>query len=286
MSIFDGLFKKPKNKLEKGGLTGAVPTAPDGLYVKCSNCKAVLETEQLRKSFQVCFDCNQHFRISARDRITYLCDLGSFVERDGDVEPKDVIGFPDYVKKIESAQRCGETEAIVTGTASVEGNPLAIFVMESRFMMGSMGSAVGEKIARLFEYALKNRLPVVGFSLSGGARMHEGIISLMQMAKTSAAIKKHSDAGLLFVSVFCDPTTGGVTASFASLGDICLAEPKALIGFAGPRVIEQTIRQKLPTGFQRAEFLLKAGFVDAIVPRSEQRERIGYLLGLHKEGGK
>ncbi|MCL2370806.1 MAG: acetyl-CoA carboxylase, carboxyltransferase subunit beta [Firmicutes bacterium] len=276
--ILKGLFGKPKNKLERGGESGVAPFAPDGLYIRCVNCKKSILTGDMAQNLQVCPECGRHFRIGARERINIICDKGTFVETDSDVAPKDVISFPDYERKITEAQKCGETEAVVTGTGKVGGIKTAVFVMESRFMMGSMGSGVGEKIARLFELAIKEQLPVIGFTLSGGARMQEGIISLMQMAKTSAAIKRHSDAGLLYIVVLTDPTTGGVTASFATLGDIILAEPGALIGFAGPRVIEQTIRQKLPPGFQKSEFLLKTGFVDAIVPRKEQKEKLAYLL--------
>ena len=281
MISLKGLFKKPKNKPEDEGIAGGKPKAPDGLYTKCSGCKRSILTEEFEAALNVCAECGAHFKLPARARIAALCDGDSFAELNADVSSKDVIEFPGYKKKLDEAAKSGENEAVVTGTGTIDGTPCAVFVMESRFMMGSMGSAVGEKIARVFEYALENKLPVAGFTLSGGARMQEGIISLMQMAKTAAAIKRHSEAGLLYIVVLTDPTTGGVTASFATLGDIILAEPRALIGFAGPRVIEQTIRQKLPPGFQRAEFLLKAGFVDAIVPRGEQRERLGYLLKLH-----
>ena len=281
MISLKGLFKKPKNKPEDEGAAGGKPKAPDGLYTKCTGCKRSILSEEMYAALNVCPECGVHFKIPARERIAALCDEGSFAELFADVESADVIGFPGYKKKLDEAAKSGEPEAVVTGTAAIDGSPCAVFAMESRFMMGSMGSAVGEKIARLFEHATLHKLPVAGFTLSGGARMQEGIISLMQMAKTAAAIKRHSEAGLLYIAVLTDPTTGGVTASFATLGDIILAEPRALIGFAGPRVIEQTIRQKLPAGFQKSEFLLKAGFVDAIVPRGEQRERIGYLLKIH-----
>jgi acetyl-CoA carboxylase carboxyl transferase subunit beta len=222
--------------------------------------------------------------MNARQRIDFIADEGSFAEHDQDVEGEDVINFPGYDRKRKGAAlSSSEKEGVVTGTATIGGIPCALFVMEAYYMMGSMGRAVGEKITRLFEYAIEHRLPVVGFTVSGGARMQEGILSLMQMAKTSGAVKRHSDAGLFYLTVLTDPTTGGVTASFAMEGDVILAEPGALIGFAGPRVIEQTTRKKLPEGFQRAEFLLEHGFVDAIVPRSQERELVRELLAYHRE---
>jgi acetyl-CoA carboxylase carboxyl transferase subunit beta len=198
---------------------------------------------------------------------------------------KDVLGFPGYVNKLENTRNaCGENEGVVCGRAKIGGNDCGLFIMDPYFMMGSMGTVVGEKITRTFEKATELKLPVVGYTVSGGARMQEGILSLMQMAKTSGAVMRHSDAGLLYITVLTDPTTGGVTASFAMEGDIILAEPGALIGFAGARVIEQTTRKKLPAGFQRAEFLLEHGFVDAIVPRSEQKEKVAKLLKMHTGG--
>ncbi|MCL2556440.1 MAG: acetyl-CoA carboxylase, carboxyltransferase subunit beta [Firmicutes bacterium] len=278
------LFRKPKNRPENQGADGNSPKAPDGLYTKCDGCKRSIFTEELMLNQSVCPDCFFHFKISARRRLEFLVDKDSFIETNSDLKGKDILSFPSYEEKLkEAVKKCGENEAVITGTAKIDGLEFGIFIMESRFMMGSMGSAVGEKITRIFEDALIKKIPVIGFCLSGGARMQEGIISLMQMAKTSAAINKHSEAGLLYISVLTDPTTGGVTASFAMLGDIILAEPGALIGFAGPRVIEQTLRQKLPDGFQKAEFLLKGGFVDSIIKRTEQREKIGQLLKLHVE---
>ena len=284
ISSLKGLFRKPKNLTEEQGSHGTDPKAPDGLYTKCNGCKKSIFTEELVANQNICPDCFYHFKISARRRLEFLVDKDSFIEMDNDLIGKDILSFPSYQQKLgEAVKKCGENEAVIGGEAKIDGIACGIFVMESRFMMGSMGSIVGEKIVKVFEYALKNKLPVIGFCLSGGARMQEGIISLMQMAKTAAAIQKHSEAGLFYISVLTDPTTGGVTASFAMLGDIILAEPGALIGFAGPRVIEQTIRQKLPDGFQKAEFLLKSGFIDAIVKRNEQREKIGHLLKLHRE---
>jgi len=247
--------------------------------VMCESCRKNLCVDELGRNYFVC-GCGNHFRMGARDRISRLCD--EFSEMFGDLQSRNVLQFDGYDKKLDAAKNCGEEEAVITGTGVINGCRVAIFVMEANFMMGSMGSVVGEKITRLFEYATQNKLHVVGFSVSGGARMQEGILSLMQMAKTSGAVKRHSDKGLLFISVLTNPTTGGVTASFASLGDIIIAEPGALIGFAGPRVIEETIRKKLPIGFQRAEFVIEKGFIDIIVERARQKEVIGGLLKIHE----
>ena len=234
---------------------------------------------------KVCPKCGYHFKIGARERLTALADDGEFVEAFADVTTPDGVDFPGYNEKLEKARaESGEDEGVVTGVAKIAGMHAAVFAMDYRFMMGSMGQAVGEKITRLFEYATVHRYPVIGFCLSGGARMQEGIVSLMQMAKTSAAIGRHGDAGLLYVSVLTNPTTGGVSASFAFLGDIIVAEPDALIGFAGPRVIEQTTRQKLPAGFQRAEFLQQKGYIDLIVPRNDMRTQLARILSLHAGG--
>lgn len=215
-----------------------------------------------------------------------IVDRNSFREMDRELESNDPLAFSGYQAKLETARlSSGEAEAVVCGTATVKGEKCCFFVMEPGFMMGSMGTAVGEKITRLFEYALEHKLSVVGCTVSGGARMQEGLLSLMQMAKVSGAVKRHSDAGLFYLTVLTDPTTGGVTASFAMEGDIILAEPGATVGFAGARVIEQTTRKALPKGFQKSEFLLEHGFVDAIVPRDKQRETIGSLLKLHAMGG-
>ncbi|KAI4454081.1 pyruvate carboxylase subunit a [Holotrichia oblita] len=251
--------------------------------ITCESCKKRLKTDELNKNLFVCANCGNHFRIGARDRIFRLVDVSSFTEMFEDLHSHNVLEFEGYDKKLAAAKACGEEEAVITGTAMLNGNKTAIFAMEPNFMMGSMGSIVGERITRLFEFATEQGLPVVGFSVSGGARMQEGILSLMQMAKTSGAVKKHSEAGQLFISVLTNPTTGGVTASFASLGDIIVAEPGALIGFAGPRVIEQTIRKKLPVGFQRAEFVVEKGFVDTIIERARQKDVIGTLLQMHKK---
>ena len=261
------------------------PQVPDELCRSCPSCKQLCFLSDLEANCFVCPDCGHHFRISARERIALIADADSFTEINHSLTSTAQSTFPGYAKKLESEmQKSGENEGVVTGFCQVGGHPCALFVMDSLFFMGSMGTAVGEKITLLFEAALDQKLPVLGYTVSGGARIQEGILSLMQMAKTSAAVKRHSQAGLLYLTVLTDPTTGGVTASFAMEGDIILAEPGALIAFAGPRVIEQTIRQKLPEGFQRSEFLMQKGFVDSIVDRREQREAIGLLLSLH-EGG-
>ena len=274
-----GLFRSPQNELEKGG-----KEAEDaGIRNACPHCGALVALSDQQENLNVCPACGYHFRIGPRERIAYLTDEDSFSELDGSLMSKDVLGFPGYDQKLRNAKLASrEKEGVVCGAAKIGGEPCALFVMDPNFMMGSMGTVVGEKIARLFEYAAQHCLPVVGYTVSGGARMQEGILSLMQMAKVSAALLRHSQAGNLYLTVLTDPTTGGVTASFAMDGDIILAEPGATIGFAGARVIEQTIRKKLPQGFQKAEFLLEHGFVDLIVPRGEQRETIARLLRLHR----
>ncbi|CCO09280.1 acetyl-CoA carboxylase, carboxyltransferase subunit beta [Desulforamulus hydrothermalis] len=255
---------------------------PEGLWVKCSRCSEILYTRELEKNFKVCQKCNYHFRLSATERIAITLDNGSFQEYDNELTTVNPLQFPNYPEKLAAAQAAtGLNEAVVTGQGTINGLPVVVGIMDSHFIMGSMGSVVGEKIARAVERAIEKKLPVIIFSTSGGARMQEGILSLMQMAKTAAALAKLDEAGLLFVSVLTDPTTGGVTASFASLGDIIIAEPGALIGFTGPRVIEQTIRQKLPEGFQRAEFMRQHGMVDMIVNRPELKETLAKILSLH-----
>jgi len=286
MAIKRGLFRKPNLPPEIQALAGdGQPDVPERLMTACPSCKAAHFSEDLDKADRVC-PCGHHFRIGARRRVTLLCDEGTFTERDAGFTSVNALEFPDYDRKLAHARKSsGENEAVLCGTAQIGGEPAALFVMEPSFMMGSMGSMVGEKITRLFECATDLRLPVLGCTVSGGARMQEGMLSLLQMAKVSGAVKRHSDAGLLYAALLTDPTTGGVTASFAMEGDLTLAEPGALIGFAGPRVIEQTTRVKLPAGFQRAEFLLQKGFVDAIVDRREQRPYFAKLLRLHREGG-
>ena len=262
------------------------PEAPEGILKKCNKCGAAILTDEVITGKYICPKCHGYFRIPAYKRIELVTDAGSFEEWDAKIDegerPENPLDFRGYTEKVEVLrEKTGLDEAVITGKATICGYPVVIGVCDGRFMMASMGHAVGEKITRAVERATEERLPVVLFTCSGGARMQEGIISLMQMAKTSAALKRHSDAGLLYVPVLTDPTTGGVTASFAMLGDIILAEPGALIGFAGPRVIEQTIGQKLPEGFQRAEFLLEHGFVDRIVTRDEMKEVLGQILKMH-----
>lgn len=277
-------FKKPRNELEfilKNGKK-RTPSIPDEMFTYCPSCKKAMITDELSDNANVCSKCGYHFYINARMRLHLIADKDSFTEVDRYMQSTNVIGFPDYEKKLKHAKLASsENEAVVTGLCSIAGVRCAVFVMEKNFMMGSMGTVVGEKITRLFETAIEQKLPVVGFTVSGGARMQEGILSLMQMAKTSGAVSKHSKSGLLYIAVLTNPTTGGVTASFAMAGDIILSEPDALICFAGPRVIAQTTRQKLPAGFQKAEFLLEKGFIDAIVKRTELRKTIGKLLWMH-----
>ncbi len=241
------------------------PSIPDGMWIKCNTCKSIIYKKEVTE-YKLCPECDAHFRMSPEERIAITCDEGSFIELDSGMKPKNPMRYPGYDEVIENAQKkAGIPEAVVTGHAKIDGYEVVLAIMDSHFMMGSMGSVVGEKVTRAVEYATEYRLPIVIFTTSGGARMQEGIISLMQMAKVSSAIARHDEAGLLYVTVLTDPTTGGVTASFAMLGDIILAEPKALIGFAGQRVIQATIHQKLPEGFQRAEFQLEHGFTDRIV---------------------
>lgn len=277
------LFKKTVKyiPLREDNEEGA-PEVPQGLLRRCNACKSAVFVEEVKANSYICPHCNNYFRVPAYKRIRQIVDEDSFEEWDMDIPFSNPLRYKGYGEKVRELQEKTKLkEAIVTGKALIEGIPVVLGVMDGRFLMASMGEIVGEKIARAIERATQERLPVILFACSGGARMQEGIVSLMQMAKTSAAVKRHSEAGLLYISVLTDPTTGGVTASFAMLGDIILAEPGALIGFAGPRVIEQTIRQKLPKGFQRAEFLLEHGFLDAIVPREQMRETLAGLLRLH-----
>ena len=277
-------FLKPKNELEGASADTELnrPFVPDSMWVKCPGCGAMLLMSDIEENYKICTKCGYHFRLTARERIALLADKDSFKEFDADLKSKNIIDFPDYNRKLKSAKlKSGENESVVTGRCTMGGYDTVLCVMEPGFMMGSMGTVTGEKITRAFEYATENMLPVVLCTVSGGARMHEGIMSLMQMAKTSGAVKRHSDAGLLYITVLTDPTTGGVTASFAMEGDIILSEPNALIAFAGPRVIEQTIRQKLPKGFQTSEFVLEKGFIDAVVNRKDLKVTLVRLLGLH-----
>lgn len=260
------------------------PEVPEGLLKKCNFCKAAIITEDVKKGYYICPKCHGYFRVHAMRRVEMIADAGSFEQWNIGLETRNPLNYKGYEEKLRAVkEKTGLDEAVLTGKASINGNEVALGICDSRFIMASMGGVVGEKITRMIERATEEKLPVVIFACSGGARMQEGITSLMQMAKTSAALKRHSDAGGLYISVLTNPTTGGVTASFAMLGDVILAEPDALIGFAGPRVIEQTIGQKLPKGFQKSEFLLEHGFIDAIIERETMKETLTQILELHKQ---
>ncbi len=279
MSWFQKQGKTPAAESKEEG-----PARTEGLWTKCESCAEIVYREELEQNFYVCPRCAHHLPLPARERLRLILDEGSFDESDADLSPVDPLGFSDskkYKDRLKASKRAtGESDAFVAGRGKLFGRPVAIGAFAFDFMGGSMGSVVGEKVTRLFEIATAEKRPVIIFCSSGGARMQEGILSLMQMAKTSAAIARYREARVPYVSVLCHPTTGGVAASFAWLGDMILAEPKALIGFAGPRVIEQSIRQKLPEGFQRAEFLVAHGMIDAILPRHELRDALGRLIGL------
>jgi len=272
-------FKKTKEiRTDKKGKT------PEGLWVKCDGCKEIIYKKEIEKNLKICPKCNYHFRISARERLKLLVDEGSFVEIDenlSSVDPlhfKDSISYKDRLK--ENQKKSGLKEAVVSGDALIKGYPVSLAIMDFSFMGGSMGSVVGEKVSRAAERSIEKKQPFISIASSGGARMQEGIFSLMQMAKASAAIGKLKDNGILYISILCDPTFGGVTASFATLGDIIIAEPKSLIGFAGPRVIEQTIKQPLPDDFQRADFLLEHGLIDMVVDRKILKETLAKIFEL------
>lgn len=272
-------FKKTKEiRTDKKGKT------PEGLWVKCDGCKEIIYKKEIEKNLKICPKCNYHFRISARERLKLLVDEGSFVEIDenlSSVDPlhfKDSISYKDRLK--ENQKKSGLKEAVVSGDALIKGYPVSLAVMDFSFMGGSMGSVVGEKVSRAAERSIEKKQPFISIASSGGARMQEGIFSLMQMAKASASIGKLKDNGILYISILCDPTFGGVTASFATLGDIIIAEPKSLIGFAGPRVIEQTIKQPLPDDFQRADFLLEHGLIDMVVDRKILKETLAKIFEL------
>ena len=259
------------------------PEVPDELFSQCPGCKYTIYQKDLG-SERICPHCGYTFRISAQERLALTIDMGTFLEMFKGIETQDPLNFPGYRKKLTlMREKTGLDEAVVTGTALIKGEKVALGIMDSNFIMASMGTVVGEKITRLFEYATAEKLPVVLFTASGGARMQEGIMSLMQMAKISAAVKRHSNAGLFYLTILTDPTTGGVTASFAMEGDIILAEPQSLVGFAGRRVIENTVREDLPEDFQKAEFLLEHGFVDAIIKRRELPDTIARLVRLHRK---
>ncbi len=263
---------------------GKEPQVPEGLWIKCDGCGELLYKEDVKQNHYICYKCGKYFRITTRKRLRMVADKGSYEKWDEGLTNENPLDYPDYPEKITAfKERLGIDEAVTCGKCTIHGEEAVVCVCDGRFLMGSMGYVVGEKIARAVERATELKLPVIIFTCSGGARMQEGMVSLMQMAKTSAALKRHSNAGLLYISVLTDPTTGGVTASFAMLGDIILAEPGALVGFAGPRVIEQTIRQKLPEGFQRAEFLLEHGLIDGIVEREDLKETLAKLIVMHRQ---
>jgi len=273
-------FKKEKEPLAKSEEKKV--RVPEGLWTKCQGCEETLYSKDLEKNLNVCPKCNHHYRMSAGKRLELILDEGSFVEFDANMVSVDFLEFKDsksYQDRIDAAvAKGGSKDAVICGEGKIEETPVQVALFDFSFMGGSMGSVVGEKITRAIERGIDKRTPVIVFSSSGGARMQESILSLMQMAKTSAALAKLRELGLPYISVLTDPTTGGVTASFAMLGDVNMAEPKALIGFAGPRVIEQTIRQKLPEGFQRAEYLLDHGMVDIIVDRKDMRQKLSQIL--------
>ncbi|HET7560347.1 MAG TPA: acetyl-CoA carboxylase, carboxyltransferase subunit beta [Limnochordia bacterium] len=259
------------------------PDVPDGAWTKCEACGQLHYQKELAQNLFVCTKCRHHFVVGAWERIRQIADPGSFVERDAELDAGDPLQFPGYVeKRRQSEAKSGLKDAIVTGAAAVDGRRVALGVMDFHFIGGTLGQVVGERVVRLFEYATRERLPVILFSASGGARMQESILSLMQMQKTAAAVRLHSDAGLLYVSVLTHPTLAGVFGSFASLGDVIIAEPQAMVGFAGPRIIERTIRGQVPTDLQTAETVLANGFVDLILPRKELRGTLVRLLALHQ----
>ena len=279
-------FRKPKNELESDeGESKNVPFVPEEMWIKCPKCNTMLLTTDMEENLHVCTKCNHHFRMNGRDRVEMLADKDTFVEFDADLSSHNILDFPGYDEKLEKARKTGAKESVICGECKMNGIDTVLCVMDPTFMMGSMGVITGEKITRAFEYATENAMPIVVCTAAGGARMQEGILSLMQMAKTSGAVKRHSDAGNLYITVLTDPTTGGVTASFAMEGDIILAEPDCLVAFAGPTVIEQTIRQKLPKDFQTSEFVLQKGFIDSVVSRNNLKSTLVKLLKLHGYSG-
>lgn len=279
------IFRKKRNsKAITIPSHGAKSDVPEGIMTKCPDCKQIIVTKDLLKDLKVCPTCDHHFRLTATERAQFLFDEGTFESMDNHLKTENPLQFPGYTEKVEEdAEKTGLNEAVLTGTGKIEGLEVAVAIMDSHFRMGSMGSVVGEKITRAIEKATEKRIPILIFTASGGARMQEGVLSLMQMAKTSVALSRHAEEGLLFISIMTYPTTGGVSASFASVGDINLAEPKALIGFAGRRVIEQTVREKLPADFQTAEFLLDHGQLDAVVNRKDMKDTLATIVRLHTE---
>lgn len=285
MAMIRDIFKRNRDEKQATIPSKAAKDVPEGLMTKCPNCKHITLTKELEHLGKVCPKCDHHFKMTAHERIVHLMDDSSFESVDDHLKSENPLNFPGYSEKVKSdSQKTGLNEAVLTGSGMIKGQQVVIAVMDSHFRMGSMGSVVGEKITRAVELATQLKVPFLIFTASGGARMQEGVLSLMQMAKTSVALKRHSNEGLLFVSILTHPTTGGVSASFASVGDINLAEPKALIGFAGRRVIEQTVREKLPEDFQTAEFLLAHGQLDAVVHRCKMRETLATIIRLHVKG--
>ena len=281
------IFAKPKKKKYATIPSEAAKNdVPEGIMTKCPNCKKIMYTKEIMKNLKVCLHCGYHHSMNAKERINSFLDPSSFTEINADMISDNPLNFPDYLEKIEKdRKKTNINEAVVTGMGEIDGQTVVIAVMDSTFRMGSMGSVVGEKITLAIEKADELSLPFIIFTASGGARMQEGVLSLMQMAKTSVALKRFSDNGGLIISIMTHPTTGGVSASFASLGDYNFAEPGALIGFAGRRIIEQTIREELPEDFQTAEFLLKHGQLDAVISRLELKEKISTIVSMHDEGG-
>jgi acetyl-CoA carboxylase carboxyl transferase subunit beta len=278
--VFKDLFRKPQRYITVHSDT--MPQEKETLWIKCPECGEILYARELEKNLNVCRKCSHHFRLSAPERLAITLDEDSFLELDADLDTVDPLSFPEYKDKLARAQEAtGLQDAILTGAGAIHGWPVLVGVFEPHFIMGSMGSVVGEKITRLAERAIEKKLPLLLISASGGARMQEGVFSLMQMAKTCAAIARLNEAGILYISVLTDPTTGGVTASFATLGDIIIAEPGALIGFAGRRVTEQTLKEKLPPDFQTAEFCLKHGLIDLVAPRQDLKPTLARILSLH-----
>lgn len=284
--IRDIFSRNRKNKYVTIPSNASKTDVPEGLMTKCPECKHIGLTKDIIKNKKVCPACDHHYKMTAHERVAIFLDEETFVSMDDHLATVNPLKFPGYTDKIKSdSEKTGLNEAVLTGTGMLNGRKIVVAIMDSHFRMGSMGSVVGEKITRAIEEATKQEVPFIIFTASGGARMQEGVLSLMQMAKTSVALNRHSEKGQLFISILTHPTTGGVSASFASIGDINLAEPKALIGFAGRRVIEQTVREKLPENFQTAEFLLAHGQLDAVVHRSSMKETVSTLVKLHSKGG-
>ncbi|WP_203333211.1 acetyl-CoA carboxylase, carboxyltransferase subunit beta [Planococcus beigongshangi] len=285
MTIIRDIFKRNRERNDPTIPSKEAKDVPEGLMCKCPECKTIVLTKEMAKLQKVCPKCDHHCKMTAHERVDSLMDEGSFESIDDHLKSSNPLGFPGYTEKVEAdSEKTGLNEAVLTGKGTINGQAVVAAIMDSHFRMGSMGSVVGEKITRAVEKATAEKLPFIIFTASGGARMQEGVLSLMQMAKTSVALKRHSNEGLLFISILTHPTTGGVSASFASVGDINIAEPKALIGFAGRRVIEQTVREKLPEDFQTAEFLLAHGQLDAVVHRHKMRDTLSTLIKLHTKG--